>query len=384
MEANAKWGNIRFLEMAEGRGEIVWRVGFNGGSAGGVQNQNISSSLPLVPVWSGRALEAVHHLDWASDGRHLLVTPAEDFLFELDPLEKRIVREFGGTVPGNGRGVYLPDGRVAVPGCDGRVRLYPAEGSGAPEIVEIGRGWIEGIVCSSDEKHWAVGLGTRVVVFDLTGAKVAEWRTAGAVQDLAWNPASPSELAGVGDGGMKIFKIGVEESTGGFEWPGASWRVLWSGDGRWIITGDQTPSVHLYDVPRKYPLHIQGYETKVGTLALDESSRWLATGGGERITVWDCEGAKGPEGSVPRQLEGHEEEGGRPVVLAYAPGTTILASGGSEGCLLLFDPVESPDALCRARGESPFTSLSWNSTGELLAAGTESGAIYVFRRSQGA
>jgi hypothetical protein len=339
------------------------------------------SSPPLSPVWSGRALEAVHALDWSEDGQRLLVTPAEGFLFEVNPVEKKILREFAGTIPGNGAGSYLPNGTVVVPGCNGSLQLHPSNSPDSPPKLSLGRGWIEKIYPAPDGQSFAVALGRLLQVYSCLGELLWEVQTPKGVQDLAWNPQNSTELVVAGDGGVWCYQVGQPEPQTVLAWSGACWRVLWSADQRWVITSDQTPSVHLIDLPRNFPLHIQGYESKIACLALDHSSRWLATGAAGKITIWDCFGPKGPEGSVPRQLEAHEEEDEQPQALAYAPGTTLLASGGTQGCLLLFDPTLSPDPLCRARAESPWTCLAWNRTGDLLAGGTESGALYVFRRN---
>ena len=52
-----------------------------------------------------------------------------------------------------------------------------------------------------------------------------------------------------------------------------------------------------------------GYQTKIRELAWDFSSRYLATGGSPVVCIWDCQaGPKGPEGSKPQMLEGHDED----------------------------------------------------------------------------
>lgn len=342
------------------------------------------SSTPLTPVWSGRALESVQALDWSPDGLRLLVTPAEGFLFELDPFKKKVLREFPGTSPGNGTGAYLSPDRVVVPGCDGRLRFYGTQGTQPEREISLGRGWLEKVSLSADRQALAVALGRTLQVFSLEGETLWQSESPRGILDWAWHPQHPKEIVTAGDGG--IWRHCAPDGQPAqpeplLEWAGACRQVLWSRDARWIITADQGPSLHLVDLPRAYPLHIRGYPSRVSSLALDDTSRWLVTGSAEGLTVWDCSGPKGPEGRTPRQLTAHEEEAGQARALAFAPGSTWLASGGSEGVMLLFDPVRSPDALCRARAESGWTCLAWNADGTLLAGGTESGAIYVFRRA---
>src|SRR6185503_1994898 len=71
--------------------------------------------------------------------------------------------------------------------------------------------------------------------------------------------------------------------------------LAWSPDNKWLVSGNQDPSVHLWIPEEKVELHMSGYETKVKHLSFDQNSRWLATSGGREACLWDCSGA-GPEG----------------------------------------------------------------------------------------
>jgi WD40 repeat protein len=102
-----------------------------------------------------------------------------------------------------------------------------------------------------------------------------------------------------------MWRIGEAEPYARFDWGGASLLVVWSPDARWLATGDQTPSVHLYDFTRDYPLHIHGFETKVKAVDFSPDGQRLVTGGGSTVTVWNCTGKAGPEDTIPEQLRFH-------------------------------------------------------------------------------
>ena len=74
-------------------------------------------------------------------------------------------------------------------------------------------------------------------------------------------------------------------------------------------------------------LHMSGYPSKVRELSWDFTGRFLATGGGDVICVWDCGGSKGPEGTTPKMLEGH---GATVSAVAWQRRGFLLASG--DGC----------------------------------------------------
>ena len=71
--------------------------------------------------------------------------------------------------------------------------------------------------------------------------------------------------------------------------------LVWSPDNKWLVSGNQDPSVHLWIPEQDIELHMSGYETKVKYLSFDHTSRWLATSGGRDACIWDCSG-EGPEG----------------------------------------------------------------------------------------
>ena len=122
-----------------------------------------------------------------------------------------------------------------------------------------------------------------------------------------------------------------------------------------------------------------GYQTKVRELSWDYTSRYLATGGGSVICIWDCQaGPKGPEGSRPQMLEGHEEN---LTSLAYQAHGFLLASAGADGKIYLWQPTNRKGPQI---GEFKFPSgeasvVAWSPDDKSLAAGSGAGGVAVFR-----
>ena len=182
-----------------------------------------------------------------------------------------------------------------------------------------------------------------------------------------------NEIASVCGGGARMWRIGEAEPSARFDWGGASLLVTWSPDGRWLVTGDQTPSVHLYDFTRDYPLHIQGYETKVKAMDFSPDAKRLATGGGTKVTLWDCTGKTGPEGAIPDQLKFHK---GDVEAIAWSPTGEFLATGDVAGRLVFSDTKGRPvSAFEDAEGIS---ALAWSPDGKYLAAGDAGGRVVLF------
>lgn len=116
---------------------------------------------------------------------------------------------------------------------------------------------------------------------------------------------------------------------------------------------------------------MSGYANKVKELSWDPTGRFLATGGGEEVTVWDVSG-KGPRGTTPRQLRGHTR---RVTALAYAPRGGLLASGDADGNACLWQPERSPKPLRESWLGGAITAVAWRSDAAGVALAAASGGV---------
>lgn len=264
---------------------------------------------------------------------------------------------------------------VATCGFDGKISLYSlADLSAAPKQIKLGKGWIERVKWSPDGQYLAASLGKTLYVLDAQGETV--WTTADqnqtAVADFAWNPTNSRELVTVGAGGARMWRVGELASYAKFDWGGASLLAAWSPVGRWIVTADQTASVHLYDFARDYPLHIQGYETKVKAMDFTPDGERLATGGGPMVTVWDCTGETGPEGTTPAQLQFHK---GDVEAIAWSRDGELLVTGDTVGRLVLSNKKGKPTAAFE--NEGGVSAVAWSPNGQWLSTGNTPGLITI-------
>lgn len=325
-------------------------------------------------LWNLTAANHILNVAWSGDGSQIAVTPSTGNTLVIDP-DGQILQELPEHGLSNGVGSWNNDTLVTC-GADGKIRVHQLAAPASLTEIALGKTWIEHAKWSPGGAHLAIGLGKSLLVLDADGNKIADFADhKSTVCDFAWNPKNPREIASVCDGGAHLWRLGEEKSFARFDWGGASLIAAWSPDGRWVVTGDQTPSVHLYDFTRHHPLHIQGYETKVKALSFNATSTRLASGGGPLVTVWDCTGVAGPEGSVPKQIQGHAKDS---IALDYHPTEDLLASGGQDGLLILFRPETRTTAVALEKLKSAVTSVAWNPAGTHLASGTEDGSVYLF------
>lgn len=310
---------------------------------------------------------------WLSDGSGIVAAPTAG-----TPVvwTDTCVRELAAHGLGNGGLAVHPErSDFATSGSDGKIRIYKGPNV-EPRVITAGRAWIQRIEWNPTGELLAAGVGKSVQVYDADDRLI--WKSPAhksTVCDFAWNPNAPTEIAVACDGGAYLWRVGDDEPFARFDWGGASLIITWSPDSRWVVTGDQTPSVHLYDVPRDFPLHIQGYDSKVKALSMSSNSRKLATSGSALITVWNCTGKTGPENTTPRQLEGHDDFC---TALAYRKGEDLLASGGQDGRVLVFEPEKSTRPVAAYLMDAPVVSVVWHPSDPEVLVSTASGRVQRF------
>jgi len=313
------------------------------------------------------AADNILDLAWSPDGALLAITPSTGETLIVDE-GGRIHERRPEHLLGNGRPAWF-QGQLVTCGFDGKVRFSLSR------EVTPGRGLIDRVRTSPDGKLLAAGQGKDLHVFDKSlrpGSPLPPMPS--TVMDFVWNPANSSELAIVGAGGARMWRLGGGEPYARFDWGGASLGVDWSSCGRWLVTADQTPSVHIYDFSRDYPLHIQGYETKVLAMDFSADGKKLATGGGPVVTIWPCVGESGPEGVTPIQLDGHDSD---VIAAAFSPVTDQLATGDETGALLIFTFEAKQVRRKRVRRSAGVVALAWHPSKPLLAVGHSDGAVAI-------
>ena len=318
----------------------------------------------MKQLTSHATADYVLHLAWDTEGTRLAVTPATGDVHVLSLLENSTSTRAGQAL-GNGESAWF-QGDLVTSGFDGVVRF--TDGSD----VRGGKEFIERLKVNSDGTLLGVAQGRFLHVMDAEhNAEFSLRSLPASVSDFAWNPTNPKEVAVVGAGGARMWRLGENQPYAQFDWGGASMQAVWSPDGRWLVTGDQTPSVHIYDFTRSYPLHIQGYDARVSTIAFTSDSTRVATSAGEVITVWPTTGEKGPEGATPLQMDGPQ---GGTTAAAFSRASGQLAVGDDAGVLLIYT-LEGQRVLRKMhRRESGIGCLAWHPSQAILAVGHADGS----------
>jgi len=316
----------------------------------------------------------------------------------------------------DGPGSPGPAAVLTTGGQDGCVRFWDACTGGQTSEVKLGNAWVEHLAWSAVGRQLAPRQALGPELVERAGAESGASQLAGPLlfaasgkKLVALNPDGSlahqfpdapktisalacSPVAGVADpgpastrpatipaiaaayfGGVCVWDAATFAVHKEFPYGNAIYALTWSPDGRWLVAGCHDNAVHLWVPAEDLELHMSGYETRLKELSFSQDSKWLATGGGKDVCVWDCTGA-GPEGREPLQLP----QTVRTTAVAFQNQHSLLATGDAAGTFTLWGPTRKNPMVAEVKMPSAATKFAWSPDDTLLAVGTEKGAVYVF------
>ncbi|HVK11215.1 MAG TPA: WD40 repeat domain-containing protein [Gemmataceae bacterium] len=322
--------------------------------------------------WRQAVGDHVIALGWSPDGNTLAAASVAGPVTLFDITTGAVRHELAGHGFGTTALSWHPDGKtLATAGQDGKVRLWDVATGQERTALEGGAAWVEHIAWAPKGDYLVSAAGKKVRLWnpDGTPAQAIPDHPA-TVSDAAWSPRR-KEFALSGYGGVTIVQPNSADAPKTFPWKSSILSVAWSPDGAMLAGGAQDASVHFWYVKSGEDLQMSGYPTKVRELAWDPKSRFLATGGGEMLIVWDCSG-KGPAGSEPLVYELHE----RPITaLAYQRRGPVVVSACSAGRLGFWWPEGSKKTLATAEVGEGVSRVAWSPGEGRLAVGGETGGV---------
>ena len=285
---------------------------------------------------------------------------------------------------------------LATGGQDGSVKFWDALAGQHTATANLGREWVDHLVWvprgtgfpardpSSALNAQLSALGPTPLLAAASGRNLTALRPDATVAH-SFKPAAktitalaaPRQggcVAAAHFGGVQLWDTDDFLLQKEFPYANGIHALVWSPDQRWLVSGNQDPSVHLWIPEKDIELHMSGYETKVKHLSYDHTSRWLATSGGREACIWDCSG-EGPEGREPAMLP-HEA----PIcALAFQNAHSLLATASADGTVQLWSPERPKPLRATVKMPAAATKLAWSPDDRHLAIGSEKGAVYVLK-----
>lgn len=335
-----------------------------------------SASLPmqLTKHWAATLDDYAIDLAWAPDGHLLAAASAAGPVSLFAATDGARRNELPGHANGTNCLAWQPSAPwlLATGGQDGAVKFWDAKAGQHTANAVLGTAWVEHLAWSSTTLFAAAGRKLTALRADGTVAH-AFADAAKSITALAAQPAAGC-VAAAHFGGVQLWDADDFLIQKNFAYANGIHALVWSPDSKWLVSGNQDPSVHLWIPDTDVELHMSGYESKVKHLSYDHTSRWLATGGGRDACIWDCAG-EGPEGREPAMLP-HET----PVcAVAFQNTHSLLATASLDGVVHIWSPERAKPLRATVKMPHAATKLVWSPDDRLLAIGSEKGAVYVLK-----
>ncbi len=332
--------------------------------------------------------EPVISLDWSPDGKLLAVAGTDGALVVLDATTGAVRHQLAGHRMGAMRVSWSPDGLwFASAGQDGKIKLWHSQSGELAHEFAGGGAWVEHL-------EWARAGN---LLLSAAGKKLRVWNVAGEMQfEFAAHESTIAGLSLRADGKgfaticygkVRCFRFGETSPYETLDWKSSLISLAWSPNGRFIATGTQENTIQFFRLPPRgeEPLCMSGYPAKVKQLAWDRTARFLATNGGDTVTIWDVSGS-GPAGRIPLQLAAHPAG---ISALAYQRRGDVLASGCESGVIILWNPAQRPwpknkpaptDKHLRAgKLATAINQLRWSPDEKSLAIGCQGGTVTLLK-----
>ena len=338
-------------------------------------------SIEFQTRWQAQLDDCVSALRWSPDGRSVAAAAVSGPIMLFESGTGTIEQTLRGHGFGTTDLAWRPDGSYfASAGQDGLVRVWDRSSGAERLALAGGAAWVEHVAWSPIGDYLASAAGKQLRLWNAAGELLHTYADhASTISAVQWKPRTAlikdekPLLTSAAYGGLRFWLADQAEAAHAFDWKGSILALAWSPDGQYIATGDQDSTVHFWIVAQGKDLQMWGYPTKVRELAWDCASRYLATGGGTTVTVWDCSG-KGPEGTRPLQLDAHED---LISALAFQHAGALLASGGQDGRVVIWEPGKSRKPRTQLTLNAPVTQLYWSPDDRRLAIGMETGEVMV-------
>lgn len=338
--------------------------------------------MNLTKHYSTKLADYVTALAWSSQGKILAASSAAGEVIVWE--NRKLITLQTATNQAVNCLAFSHNGKyLAIGGQDGKVKIWCE--NQLITTLENAPIWVDQLAWSYTNNQLAFSLGPYVQIWDADTLEV--------VVTLNFNDSSILGIDWRKDGkylainGYKGVKIWSTQDWNAepfiFSIPSVSITTIWSPDGEYLASGNMDRTLTVLQWENPDPWVMRGFPGKIRQLAWSDlktstGAPILAASSVEGIVAWE----KSVDESVgweARILTNHVD-----IIqaISFAPQSLILASAGADGWLCLWDENQEVSQILTDT-EAGFSTLSWHSQGQLLAAGSEQGELIIWSTSLG-
>ena len=272
------------------------------------------------------------------------------------------------AVHGGGILCAAADGaRIVMGGDDGKLVALDGQGEVRLLATDPKRRWIDNVAVHPDG---AVAWSAGKTAFIRSGkAEEKSFDAPSTVGGLAFAPKG-LRLAVAHYNGVSLWFPNMAAKPEVLEWAGSHLAVTFSPDNKFLVTAMHEPALHGWRLADSRHMRMTGYPGRVRSMSWSAGGKALATSGAEAVIMWPFGSKDGPMGKEPAMLAPLQA---RVTMVACHPKQDILATGYSDGTVLMVRLGDGAEILVRRNGTAPVAALAWNSKGTILAFSDENG-----------
>jgi WD40 repeat protein len=257
--------------------------------------------------------------------------------------------------------------RIVTGGDDGKVMATGADGASATIATDAKRRWIDHVATGpSNAVAWSAGKQAFVRTEKGDERMLEAPSTVGA---LAFAPKG-LRLAVAHYNGVTLWFPNAQTEPETLPWKGSHLAVVFSPDGRFLVTSMQEPTLHGWRLSDGKDMRMSGYAARVRSLDFTADGKSLATSGATQLILWPFQTKDGPMGKAPRMFAPAEFA---VEVVACHPKEDVVAVGYADGLVLMVRLEDGAEILAKTPGSAPITALAWSASGDALVFGTDDG-----------
>ena len=257
--------------------------------------------------------------------------------------------------------------RILMGGDDGKLIALDAKGGVTLLATDPKRRWIDNVALHPDGAFaWSAGK----IAFVRSGKGEDKFFEApSTVGGLAFAPKG-LRLAIAHYNGVTLWFPNMAANAEVLEWAGSHLGVVFSPDNKFLVTAMHEPSLHGWRLADTRHMRMTGYPGRVRSMSWSAGGKALATSGADAVIVWPFASKDGPMGKEPAMLAPLQA---RVSMVACHPKNDILATGYSDGTILMVRTGDGAEILVRKNGGAQVAGLAWNAKGTQLAFAAEDG-----------
>jgi WD40 repeat protein len=208
----------------------------------------------------------------------------------------------------------------------------------------------------------------------LGDSRLAHWHM---VMDLAFSPDGKS-IASVGvDAVLRVWDAAAGEQKFACKLGSGEWAVAWSRNGKWLASGSGG-TVHLWDAHTgKERVELEKrHQRGIWQLAFSPDDKWLASASDDgTVCLWEAE-----TGKHTRTFDGH----GKPVrCVAFSPDSKRVASGGEDNRVFVWKVADRAVVHTLNTHTKVVWSVAFRHDGKQIASGSDDATARVWNADTG-